>query len=177
MAMCFTRLVSIGNRLSFFSSTIDLRATSSAVFISSALPTDLVFATALSIGLTVRRTRRISRTRWLITLSLTFPAFTESSKALPIYRLPGISTFIPVVTASTVECTPPQSLITIPGNPHCWRSMVVCSCIFSEHQRPFTLLYAAINPQASASRTAISNGRRYISCMARSEIRTSTKPR
>ena len=41
---------------------------------------------------------------------------------------------------STVEWTPPQSLITIPGKPHCLRRIVVSNGSFSEHQCPFTLL-------------------------------------
>ena len=83
-----TRLVSIGNSalfdfliFSFFISTMLLRATSSAVAISSSLPTDLLLATSLAMGFTVSLTLRISLTRWLITASLTFPAFTESSRA------------------------------------------------------------------------------------------------
>ena len=139
-AMLRTRRVSMGSNLLFFSRTMLRRATSKAVVISSALPTGLLFASALSIGLTIRRTRRISFTRWSITASLTLPAFTESRSAWPIKRLPGISTFMPDVTASTVEWTPPQSLMTIPGNPHCSRRMVVRRCLFSEHQRPLTLL-------------------------------------
>ena len=102
--MLRTRFILIGNTCdSFFSSTIDRRATSKAVAISSALPTGFVLATALSTGFTVSRTRRISRTRWSMTASLTLPAFTESSNACPMNRLPGISTFMPATTGATVE--------------------------------------------------------------------------
>ena len=80
-AMRFVCFKSIGSRPSFFSSTMERRATSRAVAISSALPTGVLLASSLAMGFTVSRTLRISLTRWLMTSSLTFPAFTESSRA------------------------------------------------------------------------------------------------
>ena len=78
---------------------------------------------------------------------------------LPVTLLP-ISRSRPLLTASMVECVPPQSVMTSPWKPQSVLSAWLMRNAFSEQYYPFTRLYAVITAQAWPSVTAALNAGR-----------------
>ena len=112
----------------FFSSTVPSSAICSASFWSAVLVA--VSAGDPVAGLSNRPNANISlSTPDVIEFSVaadTEPDDTALASALPKNpSLPGMSMSSPALAAAAVECVPPQSDVTNPVKPNCWRSTVV----------------------------------------------------